>query len=273
MKRKFLTKVGIAAIALSLSTWCLTGCGLLFGGDDDDDDDKDSKVTYSFSVKYGEETLNYSFKNKNDIKIDPRYKAGSVLSGFYTQENGQGAMLLDYRGSCVGSSFSGDGKTVLYPFYEDIDYDYVFKMPTLFETEAKTAGYNVYKSPSLSYSSLSKYEEYEYLARVAASNADMRFDVSVAAEMQNGGWGEIGIGIAKQVDKSNLTIKQSFETTKSYQQYTLKGTVGAAEISADGANCIIGFTCHGFMKNLNYRKVQITISIVNDNAESENDEE
>lgn len=253
--------------AMCLCVFTLSGCFIFdcvgsCAGNSSSGNDKPKETVYEFSVQY-EELNKYTFTGKDSIKIDPRYKEGYVLDGFYTAENGEGAKLLDWDGSCISSSFSGDGSTVLYPYYKDIDYDYVYQTPVWYEEDPKYTWYNVYGDPTISWCNTDGVK-LQYLLSVATSNPKMKFTIIASMELQ-GCSARYSVGIGKNKDKSNLLETKDFAGSSKYQKVEVACEITGKALTIKDTKLQVGVFGTKFGDNVYYKNMQITVKI----AESE----
>ncbi|MDE7348463.1 MAG: hypothetical protein K2N53_02245, partial [Clostridia bacterium] len=202
-----------------------------------------------------------SFTDENSIKVSPRYKEGYTLEGFYTLENGNGTKMIDWNGTCLSSSFSGDGSTVLYPYYKNIDYSYVYEGPVWYDENPKTASYNVYGDPQLIYGKVANLKDIDYILKVANSNPDLHFNLTAKAYLYDDA-GKFYVGIGTKVDKSNLLKHISFNRPSSYTEMTVSAEIRGKALTINDTNVIIGVFCTKFGHAVYFKNLQIEISII-----------
>ena len=250
--------------AMCLCVFTLSGCFIFdcvgsCAGNSSSGNDKPKETVYEFSVQY-EELNKYTFTDKDSIKIDPRYKEGYVLDGFYTAENGEGAKLLDWDGSCISSSFSGDGSTVLYPYYKDIDYDYVFETPVWFNEEPTSTSYNVYGNPRITYSGVKNHEKLTYLLSVASANPKMKFTLT-ANMLLKGASGNFYVGIGQKAEKANLLGSAKYAGSSQYVKVSVSCEVTGKALTIKDTNLLAGVYCNKFANEIYYKNQQVIVRI------------
>lgn len=257
--------------AMCLCVFTLSGCFIFdcvgsCAGNSSSGNDKPKETVYEFSVQY-EELTKYTFTGKDSIKIDPRYKEGYVLDGFYTAENGEGAKLLDWDGSCISSSFSGDGSTVLYPYYKDIDYDYVYETPLWYEEEPEHTWYNVYGNPTISWCSTDGIN-LQYLLSVAVANPKMKFTITARMELY-GCSARYSVGIGKDRDKSNLLESKNFAGSSKYERVEVACEVTGKALTIKDTKLQVGVFGTKLGDDVYYKNMQVIVRI----SESERPDE
>ena len=121
----------------------------------------------------------YNFEQYNKIKIKPNYKTGYVLNGYYTDKNGGGDLMLDYMGNAINAGFWSKGYPYqLYPYYEEINYNYVFNSSIGWNETHKSYNYNIYNDPTTCYWEIPKTANSEYIHKVAVSNLDIKLKLT-----------------------------------------------------------------------------------------------
>lgn len=218
-----------------------------------------SKQPYDISVVYDGETKTYSFTDVSDIKIDTRQKDGYVLNGYYTQANGQGEELIDYKGKKVSDNWSNGAVTTLYPFYQKIDYTVTYKSVVGCEEKPESFGYNVYGSTTDCEWKISKFMtgNLEYIYKVAYGNPDIKLIIRAYSEMRATGDGKITykLGIGAEMDGA-VIASDSFKLPKDYVQKTLACHIsGKTLLNNSDRKVIIGAYYNsiwtaGYFKNL-----------------------
>lgn len=256
------TIIVFTSVCLLLSiVFVASGCGLFDSGESNGGKEE---TKYEFSIQYDDEITKYSFTNGNSVKVDPRYKVGYTLEGFYTKEGGEGTQMLDWKGNCLNKGFSGDGSTVLYPYYKAINYNYVFKGPVWYDEDPKTASYNVYGSPKIIHTTLSNLENIDYILKLASANPDMNFVLTAKALIYDEP-GRFYVGIGKNVEEGNLLNYISFERPSSYTEMSVSTVIRGKAITIKDTQVLMGVFCSKFGHIIYFKNMQIEISIVQSN--------
>lgn len=232
---------------------CFGGCSFFSCNEDSEE-----KNAYAFAIQYDDELTKYSFNSEKSIKVSPRHKEGYVLEGFYTVYGGGGTKMLDWDGTCLSSSFSGDGSTVLYPYYKTINMSYEFITPTYYYEDPKTNSSNIYGNPKIYSLSLLHREGFEYFQRVAKGNPEMEVRIAAYAEL-SGGEGTFGVGVGDEnASKANISETVPYSSYSStYQDVYVATVVKCKAFNVSDPNVIIGVKCSSakntYLKNLKFK--------------------
>lgn len=220
-----------------------------------------SSSTYKVVVIYDDTNVDYTFNDLNSIKIKPSYKEGYVLNGFYSEPNGGGAKYLDYCGENVTNSWIENSTTTLYPYYEEINYSYVYKSSVAQEEKSTSYSYNVYKEPRCAKWTIKTNGNLEYIFNVALSNPLIKINFTGYADFY-GAETVLSIGIGGDMASGKLTQK-TFSKTKSYETHSVSYVITGKTITNNvGDNFIVGLFCNEFSSNGTLKNVYFELSLV-----------
>lgn len=213
-----------------------------------------------FSIVYDDETLNYKFANSSSISIEPKYKAGYTLEGFYTEKNGNGEQYLSYLGKSVTNGWAFSYMTTLYPFYKEVDYGYVYTSIVAYEETPKMYSYNIYNDPTSYFWTLnSKVVNLEYIYKVSISNPNIKMKLTGFADFRDEPTDLVlSLGSSEKVGQ---LAKETFPKTEEFKSESISSEITGKTIINNynaGNRIYVGVFCknfghYGMVKNMYFQ--------------------
>ena len=193
-----------------------------------------TSTTYSVKVVYDDESLNFNFTSTSAISITPRYKSGYVLEGYYTQSGGNGELMLDYLGQSASSNWAQSKTTVVYPYYTEINYDYVYTYSMIREEEPYEFHYNIYGATYASF--YLTYEKSSYIYKVCVGNPKIKVKIIGYADIRATAntSGSLHLALSSKSDNSSQRSgelkKTAVSFTKDFKTYSISLEMTASAI-------------------------------------------
>ncbi len=247
-------------LAMLLLSCCVAfTCACSFGSNNGSSSNNSS--TYKVVVVYDETSVDYTFNDANSIKIKPSYKEGYILNGFYSEQGGGGTKYLNYCGENVTSSWIENSTTTLYPYYEEINYSYVYKSSVSQEEKPTSYSYNVYKEPRCAKWTIKTNANLDYIYNVALNNPFIKIKFTGYADFY-GVETVLSIGIGDDMSKGKLAQK-TFSKTNSYKTQSVSYEITGKTITENLGNCfIVGLFCNNIWSNGTLKNVYFELSLM-----------